>query len=76
MRLWRDKPLMSLVDLYTLLTAIYMPVESIVLSQLFDRFITDVRTFLANLGTLHGKSFEIHLVNDCKRIVHNSILPA
>ena len=33
--LWRDKPLMSLVGLYTLLTAIYMPVESIVLSRYF-----------------------------------------
>jgi MFS family permease len=34
--LWRDKPLMSLVGLYTLLTAIYMPVESIVLSRYFQ----------------------------------------
>jgi MFS family permease len=33
--LWHDKPLMSLVGLYTLLTAIYMPVESIVLSRYF-----------------------------------------
>lgn len=33
--LWRDKPLLSLVGLYTLLTAIYMPVESIVLSRYF-----------------------------------------
>ena len=30
-----DKPLLSLVGLYTLLTAIYMPVESIVLSRYF-----------------------------------------
>ena len=34
--LWRDKPLMSLVGLYTMLTAIYMPVESIVLSRYFQ----------------------------------------
>jgi MFS family permease len=34
--LWRDKPLLSLVGLYTLLTAIYMPVESIVLSRYFQ----------------------------------------
>jgi len=34
--LWHDKPLMSLVGLYTLLTAIYMPVESIVLSRYFQ----------------------------------------
>ena len=33
--LWNDKPLLSLVGLYTLLTAIYMPVESIVLSRYF-----------------------------------------
>lgn len=33
--LWRDKPLLSLVGLYTMLTAIYMPVESIVLSRYF-----------------------------------------
>lgn len=33
--LWLDKPLLSLVGLYTLLTAIYMPVESIVLSRYF-----------------------------------------
>jgi MFS family permease len=34
--LWRDKPLLSLVGLYTMLTAIYMPVESIVLSRYFQ----------------------------------------
>ncbi len=34
--LWSDKPLMSLVGLYTMLTAIYMPVESIVLSRYFQ----------------------------------------
>ena len=34
--LWNDKPLLSLVGLYTLLTAIYMPVESIVLSRYFQ----------------------------------------
>ena len=33
--LWLDKPLLSLVGLYTMLTAIYMPVESIVLSRYF-----------------------------------------
>jgi MFS family permease len=33
--LWRDKPLLSLVGLYTMLTAIYMPVETIVLSRHF-----------------------------------------
>lgn len=33
--LWSDKPLLSLVGLFTLLTAIYMPVESIVLSRYF-----------------------------------------
>lgn len=33
--LWNDKPLLSLVGLYTMLTAIYMPVESIVLSRYF-----------------------------------------
>ena len=41
--LWRDKPLLSLVGLYTLLTAIYMPVESIVLSRYF-RDINEPRT--------------------------------
>ena len=41
--LWRDKPLLSLVGLYTLLTAIYMPVESIVLSRYF-RDLNDPRT--------------------------------
>ncbi len=34
--LWLDKPLLSLVGLYTMLTAIYMPVESIVLSRYFQ----------------------------------------
>ena len=34
--LWHDKPLLSLVGLYTMLTAIYMPVESIVLSRYFQ----------------------------------------
>jgi MFS family permease len=34
--LWSDKPLISLVGLYTMLTAIYMPVESIVLSRYFQ----------------------------------------
>ena len=34
--LWNDKPLLSLVGLYTLLTAIYMPVESVVLSRYFQ----------------------------------------
>lgn len=34
--LWSDKPLLSLVGLFTLLTAIYMPVESIVLSRYFQ----------------------------------------
>lgn len=34
--LWLDKPLLSLVGLFTLLTAIYMPVESIVLSRYFQ----------------------------------------
>jgi predicted MFS family arabinose efflux permease len=33
--LWHDKPLLSLVGLYTMLSAIYMPVESIVLSRHF-----------------------------------------
>ena len=33
--LWHDKPLLSLVGLYTLLGAIYMPVETIVLSRHF-----------------------------------------
>jgi len=33
--LWRDKPLLSLVGLYTMLAAIYMPVETIVLSRHF-----------------------------------------
>ena len=33
--LLNDRPLLSLVGLYTLLTAIYMPVESIVLSRYF-----------------------------------------
>ncbi len=42
--LWRDKPLMSLVGLYTLLTAIYMPVESIVLSRYF-RDLNEPQTF-------------------------------
>ena len=42
--LWRDKPLMSLVGLYTLLTAIYMPVESIVLSRYF-RDLNEPKTF-------------------------------
>ncbi len=42
--LWRDKPLMSLVGLYTLLTAIYMPVESIVLSRYF-RNLNEPQTF-------------------------------
>ena len=42
--LWRDKPLMSLVGLYTLLTAIYMPVESIVLSRYF-RDLKEPQTF-------------------------------
>lgn len=41
--LWRDKPLLSLVGLYTLLTAIYMPVESIVLSRYF-RDLNEPRT--------------------------------
>ena len=41
--LWRDKPLLSLVGLYTLLTAIYMPVESIVLSRYF-RDVNEPRT--------------------------------
>jgi len=34
--LWSDKPLLSLVGLFTFLTAIYMPVESIVLSRYFQ----------------------------------------
>ena len=42
--LWRDKPLLSLVGLYTLLTAIYMPVESIVLSRYF-RDLNEPRTW-------------------------------
>jgi MFS family permease len=42
--LWRDKPLMSLVGLYILLTAIYMPVESIVLSRYF-RDLNEPQTF-------------------------------
>ena len=42
--LWRYKPLMSLVGLYTLLTAIYMPVESIVLSRYF-RDLNEPQTF-------------------------------
>lgn len=42
--LWRDRPLMSLVGLYTLLTAIYMPVESIVLSRYF-RDLNEPQTF-------------------------------
>jgi len=42
--LWGDKPLMSLVGLYTLLTAIYMPVESIVLSRYF-RDLNEPQTF-------------------------------
>ncbi len=42
--LWRDKPLMSLVGLYTLLTALYMPVESIVLSRYF-RDLNEPQTF-------------------------------
>ena len=33
--LWFDKPLLSLVGLYTMLTALYMPVESIVLARHF-----------------------------------------
>lgn len=33
--LWRDKPLLSLVGLYTMLSAIYLPVETIVLSRHF-----------------------------------------
>lgn len=33
--LWHDKPLLSLVGLYTLLGAIYMPVETIALSRHF-----------------------------------------
>lgn len=33
--LWRDKPLLSLIGLYTMLAAIYMPVETIVLSRHF-----------------------------------------
>ena len=41
--LWNDKPLLSLVGLYTLLTAIYMPVESIVLSRYF-RDLNEPRT--------------------------------
>ena len=41
--LWREKPLLSLVGLYTLLTAIYMPVESIVLSRYF-RDLNEPRT--------------------------------
>jgi hypothetical protein len=27
------------------------------------------------LGALHGKTFKIHLVNDCKRFMHTPILP-
>lgn len=42
--LWNDKPLLSLVGLYTLLTAIYMPVESIVLSRYF-RDLNEPQTF-------------------------------
>ena len=41
--LWNDRPLLSLVGLYTLLTAIYMPVESIVLSRYF-RDLNEPRT--------------------------------
>ena len=41
--LWLDKPLLSLVGLYTMLTAIYMPVESIVLSRYF-RDLNEPRT--------------------------------
>lgn len=33
--LWHDKPLLSLVGLYTMLSALYMPVESIVLARHF-----------------------------------------
>ena len=33
--LWRDKPLLSLVGLYTMLSALYMPVESIILARHF-----------------------------------------
>jgi MFS family permease len=33
--MWGDKPLLSLFGLYTLLTALYMPVESVVLSRHF-----------------------------------------
>ena len=34
--LWHDKPLMSLVVLFTLLSALYTPIESIVLSRYFS----------------------------------------
>ena len=33
--LWSDKPLLSLVGLYTMLSALYMPVESIILARHF-----------------------------------------
>lgn len=51
--LWNDKPLLSLVGLYTLLTAIYMPVESIVLSRYF-RDLNEPRTLGFVLSAMSG----------------------
>lgn len=63
--LWRDKPLLSLVGLYTMLSALYMPVETIVLSRHFKDLdqphVLGLILSTMSLGTVIG-AFQFHRV--------------
>jgi MFS family permease len=63
--LWRDKPLLSLVGLYTMLSALYMPVESIVLARHFNDLdqphVLGMILSAMSLGTVIG-AFQFHRI--------------
>jgi len=45
------------------------------LQQYFNALVAEIRTLTSNLGSLHLKTFEIHLVNWRRNLGHGSILP-
>lgn len=63
--LWRDRPLLSLVGLYTMLSALYMPVETIVLSRHFKDLdqphVLGLLLSSMSVGTVIG-AFQFHRV--------------